>query len=452
MLNWVFLLLIAGSVLTAAFTGTMEQVTAASLSSATGAVNLALGLIGQMALWLGFMRVLQDAGLMRSVARGLKPVMTRLFPDVPAEHPAMGAMIMNIASNVAGLGNAATPFGLKAMRELDKLNRHPGVTTNAMSLFLAINTSGVAVLPLGVIAVRATLGSNDPAGIIIPSVLATFASTTVAVLVAKALQNRRAFTVEKALEGADPIERAESGESLDAALEQAEASAVEVPAARGWRLGAVSCVWLAVLVALGLFAWKTYGTEIPALSGGGTSVAGGSDLARIVLSQWLLPLLMLAIVTFGFGRQAKVYESFVTGAKEGFSIAITIIPFLVAILVAIGMFRASGGMEALIGLLSPVTALIGMPAEALPMALIRPLSGSGALAVMTETMKTNGADSLVGYMVSVMNGSTETTFYVLAVYFGSVQVRATRHTVAACLAADGAGLLAAVGLTHLFFG
>jgi len=170
------------------------------------------------------------------------------------------------------------------------------------------------------------------------------------------------------------------------------------------------------------------------------------------MSDWLLPLLMLAIVTFGFGRGTRVYESFVTGAKEGFSIAISIIPFLVAILVAIGMFRASGGMEAMVTVLAPVTGLFGMPAETLPMALIRPLSGSGALAVMTEAMRTHGPDSLIGYMVSVMSGSTETTFYVLAVYYGSVQVRATRHTVPACVAADVTGILMAVLVTHLFFG
>lgn len=452
MLNWVFLLLIGGAVVTAAFTGTMQQVTATSLSSAKGAVDLAIGLVGQMALWLGFMRILQDAGLMRSVARGLRPVMTRLFPDVPTEHPAMGAMIMNVAANVAGLGNAATPFGLKAMRELDKLNKHPGVTTNAMSLFLAINTSGVAVLPLGVIAVRATIGSNDPAGIVVPSILATLASTTVAIFAAKMLQRRPVFSVENAAEATTPDRKEPSDADLEPALEKAEESAVEVPPASGWRKLAVAAVWISVLAALVVFSRQTIGTALPTADGSPGSIASGADVARLVMSNWLLPLLMLAIVTFGFGRQAKVYESFVTGAKEGFTIAITIIPFLVAILVAIGMFRASGAMEALIMVLTPVTELIGMPAEALPMALIRPLSGSGALAVMTETMRVNGTDSLVGYMVSIMNGSTETTFYVLAVYFGSVQVRATRHTVAACLAADATGILAAVGLTHLFFG
>lgn len=450
MLNWVFLFLVGGAVLIAAFNGTMQQVTAASLSSAKGAVELVIGLIGQMALWLGFMRVLQDAGLMRSVARGLRPVMTRLFPDVPAEHPAMGAMIMNVAANVAGLGNAATPFGLKAMRELDKLNRHPGVTTNAMTLFLAINTSGVAVLPLGVIAVRATLGSNDPAGIVVPSLIATIAATVVAVIATKALQGRRAFSVERAVEETAHAPGEKPAEPLlDVALEKAEESAVEVPPSSGWRRAVVAAVWLAVVASLVMLVSSTLGTVLPTTDG---RPAGLTDLGRTVMSDWLLPLLMLAIVTFGFGRGTRVYESFVTGAKEGFSIAISIIPFLVAILVAIGMFRASGGMEAMVTVLAPVTGLFGMPAETLPMALIRPLSGSGALAVMTEAMRTHGPDSLIGYMVSVMSGSTETTFYVLAVYYGSVQVRATRHTVPACVAADVTGILMAVLVTHLYFG
>ena len=197
MLNWIFLFLIGGAVLTAAFTGRMADVTAASMASAKSAVDLAIGLAGQMALWLGFMGVLREAGLMRSLARGLEKVMVRLFPEVPRDHPAMGAMIMNLAANILGLGNAATPFGLKAMTELNKLNRHPGVATNAMSLFLAINTSGVAVLPLGAVAIRATVGSKDPAGIIVPTLLATMGSTVTAILVSKLLERRPGYAPEK---------------------------------------------------------------------------------------------------------------------------------------------------------------------------------------------------------------------------------------------------------------
>lgn len=436
MLNWVFLALIVGSVVTAAFTGTMPKVTADSMAAAKSAVDLAIGLIGQMALWLGFMRVLQDGGLMTTIASGLKPVMRRVFPDVPADHPAMGAMIMNIAANMLGLGNAATPFGLKAMVELDKLNRHKGVATNSMALFLVINTSGVAMLPLGVVAVRAALKSGDPAGIIVPSILATAFSTIIGVSVAKFLERRRTFDPSRFTEGAEKSE----GVAPDmGALEKAREAAVVRPAASGVRLAVLGGVMILMMVALWRHAMQA------------AEQAAALDVARGVLSDWLLPVLMASIALFGFGRQVKVYESFVAGAKEGFHIAVAIIPFLVAILVAIGMFRASGAMDAMIAALSPLTGLVGMPAEALPMAIIRPLSGSGALGVMTATMEANGPDSFVGYLVSVMNGSTETTFYVLAVYFGAVGVRAARHTVFACLSADAAGVAAALALCHIFF-
>lgn len=437
MLNWVFLLLVGGAVLTAAFTGTMKDVTAASLGSAKSAVDLAIGLVGQMGLWLGFMRVLQDAGLMRSIARGLAPLMRRLFPDVPAEHPAMGAMIMNMAANVLGMGNAATPFGLKAMVELDKLNARKGVATNAMALFLAINTSGVAVLPLGVVAVRATLGSKDPAGIVLPTLLATIVNTVVAVVAIKFFQRLPMYAAERftAVEGV----RTEGPTAEAMARAEAEAESVPPASIEGRLLG------IGVLVALA----AALVIQGQALRAGG---ADGLEVTRTIFSDWLLPVLMLGIVAFGASRRVRVYESFIAGAKEAFGIATSIIPFLLAILVAIGMFRASGGMGALVSVLSPVTSLFGLPAEALPMALIRPLSGSGALAVMTETMKSNGPDSIVGYMVSIMNGTSETTFYVLAVYYGSVGVRSIRHTLAGCIAADLAGLASAVALTHLFFG
>lgn len=435
MLNWVFLILVGGAVITAAFTGTMKEVTDASLSSAKAAVELAIGLIGQMGLWLGFMRVLQDAGMMRSLSRLLAPVMRRLFPSVPGDHPAMGAMIMNLAANMLGLGNAATPFGLKAMVELDKLNPRKGVATNAMALFLAINTSGVAVLPLGVIAVRATLGSSDAAGIAVPSILATAVSTLAAIVAIKLLENRRVFAVER-YELASPGTTA--APQPIKGLEQAEQLASEVATAGRGRTAVTAVVWLAVAAALIPYVRNASGTSF--------------EIARALMSDWLLPVLMLAIVTVGFARKVKVYESFIAGAKEAFQIAVTIIPFLLAIIVGIGMFRASGAMGVLTDAIAPITGLIGMPAEALPMALIRPLSGSGALAVMTETMRTFGPDSLIGYMVSIMNGSTETTFYVLAVYFGAVQVRAARHTVAACLCADAVGLGGSVLLARIFFG
>ncbi len=435
--NWIFLGLIVVSILTAGFTGTMPKVTEASLTSAKSAVELAIGLIGQMTLWLGLVGVLREAGLMRSVANGLKPIMSRLFPEVPVDHPAMGAMIMNLAANVLGLGNAATPFGLKAMQELDKLNQQKGVATNSMALFLAINTSGVAVLPLGVIAVRATMGSKDPAGIIVPTLIATMCSTVFAVIACKLLEKRAMFAPGKY----GPVEiDATKLKAPDAdALEKAEAIAAAAPKPELWRQVIAGGIGVAIVVALVRHVMSAPDTQ------------SAFDVTRGVLSDWLLPLLILSIVTLGFGRQVKVYEAFIASAKEGFQTVTAIIPFLVGMLVAIGMLRASGAMDVLVGLLAPLVAPIGFPAEALPMALIRPLSGSGALGVMTESLKTYGPDSFLGYLISVLNGSTETTFYVLALYFGAVQVKVLRHSLAACLVADFAGPLGAFLACKVFF-
>jgi spore maturation protein SpmA len=437
-------------------------VTEASLTSARSAVELAIGLIGQMTLWLGLVGVLREAGLLRSVANGLKPVMSRLFPEVPADHPAMGAMIMNLAANVLGLGNAATPFGLKAMQELDKLNQHKGVATNSMALFLAINTSGVAVLPLGVIAVRATLGSKDPAGIIVPTLIATSCSTIFAVLVCKLLERRALFAVERY--APQTIDETKLKAPDAASLQKAEAMAAVAPKVEPWRQAIALAIVTAIFAAVvrqsfvqsgvcaasnvgGRLAWLCWGVD-PATA----PQLGAFDITRGFLSDWLLPLLILAMVTVGFSRQVKVYEAFSASAKEGFQTVIAIIPFLVGMLVAIGMFRASGAMEMLVKVLSPVVSPIGFPAEALPMALVRPLSGSGALGVMTESIKAYGPDSFIGYLVSVLNGSTETTFYVLALYFGAVQVKVLRHSLAACVAADFAGPLGGFLACKLFFG
>lgn len=436
-MNWIFAGLIVVSVLTAGFRGTMPAVTKAGIDSAKAAVELAIGLIGQMTLWLGFFGVLRQAGLMSSVARGLSPLMRRLFPEIPADHPALGAMIMNIAANVLGLGNAATPFGLKAMQELDKLNTRRGVATNSMALFLAINTSGVAVLPLGAVAVRAALGSKDPAGIILPTLIATSCSTIAAVIVAKLLEKRSFFAVERY---GEVTADAAAKQADAAALKQAEELATLRPHAPLWKVLLAAAIGAALCVALGLHV-----AHLP-------PETTGLDATRSILGDWLLPALMLTIVLIGFGRDVKVYEAFISGAKEGFQVGTVIIPFLVGILVAIGMFRASGAMDAVISVLTPVLSPVGFPPEALPMALIRPLSGNGALGVMTEVMKTHGPDSFVGYLVATINGGTETTFYVLALYFGSVQVKALRHTLAACIAADFAGPAGAFFACKLFFG
>lgn len=434
MLNGIFIALISIAVVFAAFNGTMSEVMQASIDSAGQAVTIAIGLLGMMALWLGLMRVLRDAGLMAALGRGLAPVMRRLFPDIPPEHPAMGAMIMNISANMLGLGNAATPFGLKAMKELETLNARAGVATNSMALFLAINTSGVAVMPLGVIAIRASLDSADPAGIFVPSILATLCSTAVGITVIKLLERRAAFAAD-----GYPTGEAAAGSLADgiAGLDVAEKTAL-VEA----RPSPLRRAWLLLFVVLMVAAlWIQAGSLVPELGVWGF-VSG-------ILSTWLLPVLMAGILIVGFVRRVNVYESVIAGAREGFGIFVMIIPFLVAILVAVGMFRASGALEFLAAGLAAFTSI---PVEGMVMAFVRPLSGSGAMGVMTEAMQANGPDSFTGYLVSVMNGSTETTFYVIALYFGSVAIRAGRHTIYGCLAADVTGFLAALLWCRVFFG
>jgi spore maturation protein SpmA len=418
---YVWFALVASAVLVGAFSGTLEAVTQASIESAKAAVTLALGLVGVMTFWLGMMRVLRDAGLLRSIARALEPLLVRLFPDVPRDHPAMSAMVMNLASNMLGLGNAATPFGIKAMVELERLNQAPGVASNAMVLFLAINTSGVALAPLGVIALRASLGSENAAGIWIPTLLATCCSTAVAIVAAKALQ--RVYPVPPAAAGSTRVD-AVVGTPVDDTPEPLPASPLAT--------GVAAVLALALGFALALEIGRGIADGRP-----------GGELVRGVLQAWLLPVLIVAIAAYGFVRRVNVYDAVVSGGREGFEVALRIIPFLVAILVAVGMFRASGALDLVIALLRPLTGPLGFPAEALPMALVRPLSGSGAYGILAETMQTYGPDSHVGLLVSTIQGSTETTFYVIAVYFGAAGVTRLRHAVAAGLLADVAGVIGA---------
>jgi spore maturation protein SpmA len=424
-MNTIFLVLIVGSVVTAAFTGKMPAVTEASIEQAKAAVTLAIGLIGVMAFWLGLMNVVREGGLLQTIARWLRPVMTRLFPDVPPDHPAMSAMIMNIAANALGLGNAATPFGIKAMIELNRLNPVPGVATNAMCLFLAINTSNVAIAPLGVIALRASLGSTNAAGIWIPTLIATSISTASAILVAKLLQR-----LVPPVSSYAPTKDVVAAEVAD--LPGAESLGAERPTLLP------GCLLALFVLGAVTFAFSAHLRD--GLDGGETLAA----LLRESASSWLLPVLIAVMLLYGAAKGVAVYDSMIAGAKEGFQVAVRIIPFLVAIIVAAGMFRASGLLDILVDAVGPLTGAVGFPAEALPMALLRPLSGSGAYAIMAETMQTHGPDSHVGYLVSVLQGSTETTFYVLAVYFGAVSVSRVRHALAAGIVADLCGVVGAV--------
>jgi spore maturation protein SpmA len=390
----------------------MAGLSAAMVDSAGGAVELAIGLIGVMALFLGLMKIAEEGGLLKILSRLIRPLMVRLFPEVPPDHPAMGAMILNLAANALGLGNAATPFGIRAMQELNRLNERPGTATDAMVLFLAINTSSVTLLPTGVIALRAAAGSNDPAAILPTTLFATIGSTLAAIAAAK-LYRRLA-----------PVDRNKTEEAPAAAPSRAPAED-SLPEENGEGYP----IWVS-LAALACIA-----SVIP------LAVWFGS-----ALSPWILPVLMVGFLLFGWCRGVRVYETFVEGAKEGFQVALRIIPYLVAILVAVGMLRASGALGMMVSVLGPVTGRFGLPAEALPMALLRPLSGSGAYGVMASIVQDPavGPDSYTGMLVSTLQGSTETTFYVLAVYFGAVQIRRVRHALAAGLTADLAGIVFAV--------
>jgi len=402
----------------------MAALSKAMIESAGGAVELAIGLIGIMTLFLGLMKVAEAGGMLSVLARLIRPLMVRLFPDVSADHPAMGAMILNLSANALGLGNAATPFGIRAMQELDKLNTQPGTATDAMVLFLAINTSSVTLLPTGVIAIRAAAGSADPAAILPTTLFATIGSTMVAILAAK-LYRRWASPAPAIIQSSTHLQTTEpepsqSGEEIDKSTEEKGAYPL----------------WVSILALILLLAM------VP------TAILYGH-----AISPWIIPGLMVFFLGFGAIRGVRVYETMVEGGKEGFQVALRIIPYLVVILVAVGMLRASGALDLIVGLLGSVTGEMGLPAEALPMALMRPLSGSGAYGIMAATINdpTIGPDSYTGYLVSTLQGSTETTFYVLAVYFGAVQVRRIRHAMAAALTADLAGIVLAVVACSLVF-
>ncbi len=405
---------------TADQTAPIAALSRAMVESATGAVELAIGLIGVMTLFLGLMKVAEAGGMLKILARLIRPLMVKLFPEVPPEHPAMGAMILNLSANALGLGNAATPFGIRAMQALDQLNPRQGTATDAMVLFLAINTSSITLLPTGVIALRAAAGSTDPAGILPTTLLATIGSTLIAIVAAKFYG--RFFRKEVPATNQDEIQEEVLASDAEAAL------AEEMGAYPLW----VSLLALTVLVAM-----------VP------VTVAFGQ-----VISPWILPGLMLGFLGFGVVRRVRIYEVFVEGAKEGFKVAVKIIPYLVAILVAVGMFRASGALDAVVDVLGPWTTRVGLPAEALPMALMRPLSGSGAYGILASIVNDPaiGPDSYTGYLVSTLQGSTETTFYVLAVYFGAVQVRRIRHALVAALTADVAGVIFAIVACVLLLG
>lgn len=363
--------------------------------------EISLGLTGVLSLWLGIMKVGEKGGVVNALARLLGPIFARLFPDVPKGHPVVGNIFMNLAANMLGLDNAATPLGLKAMEGLQELNAKKDTASNPMIMFLVLNTSGLTLIPVSIMTYRFQCGAAQPTDIFVPILLATFVSTLAGIIITSLYQRINLFNRTLLL-----------------------------------TLGGMS-VFMASIV------W------IFSRMDAATMNIAGSTTANV-----LLLLIIILFILAGIRKKINVYDAFIEGAKEGFSTAVRIIPYLIAVLVGIGVFRASGAMDWLIDGLHQLVAWTGAPSDwvgAIPTALMKPLSGSGARGMMVDAMNTYGADSFVARLSCVFQGSTDTTFYILAVYFGSVGVRHTRHAVACGLLADLAGVIAAIGICYLFF-
>lgn len=372
-----------------------------TFSSSKTAFEISLGLTGVLSLWLGIMKIGEKGGVVNFLARVLSPVFTRLFPDIPKGHPATGSIFMNIAANMLGLDNAATPLGLKAMEQLQSLNTRKDTATNPMIMFLVLNTSGLTIIPVSILVYRAQLGAAQPTDVFIPILLATFFSTLAGIIVTSLYQHINLLNRVILL-----------------------------------TLGGM-CVAVAAII------WGFSQLDKDQMNLVSTSIAN-----------ILLMVIIVGFILAGIRKKVNVYDAFIEGAKEGFTTAVRIIPYLVAILVAIGVFRASGAMDMLVGGVKWLVEACGGNSDfvgALPTALMKPLSGSGARGMMVDAMKTYGADSFVGRLSCIFQGSTDTTFYILAVYFGSVGIRNTRHAVACGLWADLAGVLAAIFICYLFF-
>lgn len=439
MLNHLWLGMLVVAVLVGGFTGHLKETADGAIESAKTAVTLALGLVGVMTLWLGIMRLAERAGLVTVLARALRPLLRRLFPEVPADHPAMGSMVMNIAANVLGLNNAATPLGLRAMRDLETLNPHPGTATNAMCTFLAINTGSVQLISVNAIAVLAAAGSKNPTAIVGTTLVATLFSSVAGLVVVKVLER---FSPVPAA-GAGPAK--ESAATAPAAAVAGVRESVLQPMGVFQRLALAAFggafAWFLVLVAFP----DSVGRVLPA------EMTGQAAWIRVLnaVSVLAVPFMVAFFPFYAWLRRLEVYEEFIEGAKDGFGVAVQIIPYFVAMLVAIGCLRGAGVIELFTQVLTPVLNLVNFPPDLAPMALIRPLSGSGSLAALSDLVKTLGPDHLTTRMAATLFGSTETTFYIVAVYFGAVAVRKTRHAIWAGLAADLAGIIAAVIVCRL---
>lgn len=400
-----FLIAFVVAIIRFVFFGDVEVFTrmfSSSMDMAKTGFEISLYLTGVITLWMGLMEVGEKGGMVRILGRIVEPFFRKLFPEIPKGHPANGSILMNFSANMLGLDNAATPLGLKAMQELQELNPEKERASNAMIMFLVLNTSGLTLIPINVMIYRAQAGASNPADVFIPILLATFFSTLTGIIVTSLYQRINLLK---------PVILA--------------------------YLGGVSLLIAGII-------W--YFAALP---------QDQVDPISKTVSSFILVAIMVFFVGLAAYRKVNVYETFIEGAKGGFKVAVKIIPYLVAILVAIGMFRQSGAMELTMDMIRPVFASMGLPTnfvEALPTAMMKPLSGSGARGMMVEAMNTHGADSFVGRLAGTFQGSTETTFYTLAVYFGSIGIKKTRYAVTCGLIADLAGIIAAIFIAYLFFG
>ena len=383
-------------------TTVFTEMMTASTTSAKNAFELSLGLTGVLSLWMGIMKIGEKGGLVAALARLLSPVLSKIFPDVPKGHPAMGTMFMNFAANMLGLDNAATPMGLKAMQELQELNPEKDAASNPMIMFLVLNTSGLTLIPVSVLTFRTQMGAANPTDIFLPILLATTVATLVGLLVTSIYQRINLFN----------------------------------------RTMVLFLLGVCLFIAGGTWGMMQLSqVRIEALS---TSLAGVTLFSIIIL-----------FILSGVKAKINVYEAFIEGAKDGFGTAVRIIPYLIAILVAIAVFRASGGMNVIMDGIAWCAAALGADTDfvgALPTAIMKPLSGSGARGMMVDAMNTYGADSFAGRLACIFQGATDTTFYILAVYFGSVGIKKTRHALTCGLLADLAGIIAAIIIGYIFFG
>ena len=452
MLNYIWLGLIGFAVLIGGYHGNIGEVGDAAVTGSKTAVELAGGLLAVMTMWLGLMRLADKAGLVKRLGLLIRPILRWLFPEVPANHPALGSITLNVAANILGLNNAATPLGLRAMNELESLNKHPGIATNAMCMLLAINTSSITLIPVSVLALLSLYHGKNPTVIIGTSLAATAVAHVCAITACKLLE--RTSWSRNQLKGAETSpqvleahEAAVAGGEVIKKADEADAKLPWVPGSR-WILAGAAGIFLGM--ALALVYPKMVGQTLP------PQQAGHGVALRIIsaLSILVLPWLIFFFPLYATLRRIPVYDEFVEGGKEGFQVILRIFPYMVAMLVAVGMFKTAGGLQLIMLAVSPLTNLIHFPPELVPMALIRPFNSPAALGLLTDLVKdpAYGPNNLITLMGCTLYGCSETTFYVIAVYFGSVGIRKTRHAIPAGIIADVVGPIAAVMICRAVLG